>query len=907
MRWSLLALPLLLSTTLAWSRPLAGPFALNTGVTFYLVNPTGAAFDLNVKVFQPWRNGGPFPTLLRVFDPQEKLVLRHEWPGEPNAQPKPEGFRATIAAAGPGVYQVIVNGGYSVAWQQSTVELRTTPELDFGVFGHLEVLTGLKKQFADTYVYLPPGLSKLPVKAAGDLTGLTLLDEAGKPRLELSRDKKTGEVALPQGGERIWRLQAEGDYYTLDTSGYPIILCPNPETARAIHASVDVMPDGTICFHKHQVAAWKLLQEYRKKPQSAYDVPVVPLAKVEMALLKEPGRNTLLFGHYGVMSSLPAILAQQNLDPRSPWYGSIWTWKDKDGEERPNALSDYDRGGDEAFAALTKNLAALYWMKGEFNPYYHNRQLLNRIIVGVLLDQLVMREGEYCNPSNTAYWGIHAFTLEHSQSGAFSLVYKDVPKEVQAIWHAGQQRLTDRFLCGTVGGCTNQWTILLTGLWRYYEGTGEAQYGQDVLRNAGWLVNNLFQGQRPAGFMTEANGPDATYNGITGHSLSVIYHHSQDPALLESLRKCYNLFNHTITPEPDGAWLASSGYCHRTPGDWVQPQYGAGLGPMAAELPEAGLRYPGHGAWAYYEPYTDEAGKTRAEEDLKKAMAYLPPDFFSLEPGPNYSRASGAFDIGFENWRTYQNKYVPGKLPVVAEDRFTRNFGDEFLCVRRPAYYAFLYSGVDYQEWQMDVRPKHADEQYPSNDGLCVFWSPGFGVSLLSKNWGQSRCNTLLVRTVEGETLWPYYMDVKSKYNNDAGTAEITGQIREAGLAYARSYRFLDDRVECTLKITAEKAGRFAGVSECIPYPLDDIKPVMAVSLKGTADKATAIVFADKEGKGHTVALEQPLAVELGKDETTDHYGGKHTYGRALIALPTQWAEGQSFTLKYSLVPSITR
>ncbi|MGE5532616.1 MAG: hypothetical protein ACM3VW_10930 [Bacteroidota bacterium] len=895
---------LLLAVGAGWGMPFAGPFALNSGITFYLVNPEGQAFDLSVKIFQPWRKSVPTPTLLRVLDPQEKLVLRHEWPGETTEKPQPEELKVTVAGAGPGVYQVIVNGGYSVGWSQSTVEIKTTPGLDFGVFGHLDNLAGMKQQFADTYVYLPPGLKTLPVTVGGELTKLVLADEAGTAKLELSKVKKSGEVELPAGGEHVWRLQAEGPFYTINTQGYPIILCPTPESAKAIRASVDVMPDGTICFHKHQVAAWKLLQEYKKKPASAYNVPVVPLAKVEAAMLKEPGRNTLLFGHYGIMSALPALLAQQNLDPKSPWFGSIVTWKDKEGKERPSALADYDRGGEEAFASLNKNLAGLYWMRGEHNPYYHNPQLLNRVIVGALLDQMVMREGEYCNVSNTSYWGTQAFTLEHSQSGAFSLVYKDVPKDVQAVWHAGQQRLTDRMLYGTVGGCTNQWTILLTGLWRYYEGTGEEQYAKDIMRNVGWLENNVFQGQRPAGYMTEANGPDATYNGITGHSLSVIYHHTKDAALLESLRKCYNLFNHTITPEPDDKWLASSGYCHRTPGDWTSPQYGAGLGPMSAVLPEAGLRYPGHGAWAYYEPYTDEAGKAKAEEDLKKVMSYFGTDYFGSE-GSNYARASGAFDIGFENWRIYQNKYVPGKLPVVAEDNFTRSFGDEFLCVRRPAYYAFLYSGTAYQEWQMGARPKDANEQYPSNDGLCVFWTPEFGVSLLTKNWGATRTNTLLVKTAAGEALWPYYIDTKSRYDTGAGTAVLTGKIRGTGLSYERAYRFGDEGVECTLTVTAAEAGQFAAVSECIPYPLEDIKPGMTVSLQGAAGKATGIVFADKGGKGHTVALEQPAAVELGKDETTDHYGGKHVYGRALIALPTDWAAGQTVVLKYRLLPRV--
>ncbi len=909
-RWNATGWLLILAVLPCAAKPFTGPFCLNDGLTFYVVNPTGQAFDLKVTVMQPWRKDRPTPTLLRVFDPQERLVLRHEWPGDVVLTPEPDTYTGQIAAAGPGVYQVVVNGGYSVSWARSTVELQTTPELEFGVFGSLQYLTGVKDQFADSYVHLPPGLPKLPITATDQLVGLKLLDEAGTEKLALDKGKLAGETALPSG-EHVWRLQATGDFYRLDFKGYPIILCPSAESAKAIHAGVDVMPDGTVCFHKHQVAAWKLLQQYKQRPASDYTVQVEPIETLLPGLLKEPGRNTLLFGYYGVLAQLPPILASQNLDSKSPWFGAIHTWRDKEGKAKPgNPLADYDRTGLEAFAALNKDLAALYFMKADFNPYYHNPKLLNRIIIGALLDQMAMREGEYCNVSNTYYGGIHAFTLEHSHSGAFSLVYSDVPPDVQTIWRAGQQRLTDRFLYTTVGGCTNQWTILLVGLWRYFEGTGEEEYKQAVLRNTHWLIDNLFQGQRPAGYMTEANGPDATYNGITGHSLSEIYHHSQDPRILESLRKAYNLFNHTIAPEPDGTWLGSSGYCHRTPGDWVSPQYGAGLGPMSGNLPEAGLRYPGHGTWAYYEPITDEAGRQKAEDDLRKTAHYLPESFFELEAA-NTARASGAFDINFANWRIYENKYLPGKLPCLADEPFTRNFGDEFFCVKRPTYYAFLYCGVAYQEWQMGVRPRHCDEQYPANDGLCMFWSPGFGVSLLTKNWGQSRCNTLLCEVGEGQVLWPYYMDTKSKLDTEAGTAELTGKIRETPLSYRRAYRFLDDGVECALTIKSDADFTCRNLRECLPYPLSDIKPDMHVGLldaQGEAvesgQPAATLRFTNAAGQGHSIVFATPAPIALGQDETVDHYGGKHTYGRALVSLPNRFTAGQEVVLQYRLMPT---
>jgi len=56
-------------------------------------------------------------------------------------------------------------------------------------------------------------------------------------------------------------------------------------------------------------------------------VPVAPLDTLMPELLKEPGRNTLLFGDYGVLSYLPPLLATQNLDPQSPWFGAIHSWR----------------------------------------------------------------------------------------------------------------------------------------------------------------------------------------------------------------------------------------------------------------------------------------------------------------------------------------------------------------------------------------------------------------------------------------------------------------------------------------------------------------------------------------------------------------------------------------------------
>ncbi len=891
----------------ASAAPFEGPYRLSDGITFYIVNPSGGDFDATVRAIDSRRVNNPGPVLIRVFDTSEKMVEHIELPGDVVDKARWEEAQIRVAGAGPGVYQIIVTGLGDVQ-----VDIELSPALEYGLFGHLQYLCGTGDQFGDAYVYLPPGLEKLSVAASQRLESLVLSDADKAEKLALNSERMKGEVTLPGAGEHIWRLSASGPSYRLDFGGVPIILCPSVPTAAAIKASVDIMPDGTVCFHKHQVRAWRLLQEYKKRPASDYAVEVVPIEQFQEALLRAPARNQLLFGHYGVMSALPAILSEQCLDPQSPWFGAIDHWRDDTGVARTNnPMADYARDGREGFAQLNKNLAALYWLDDEFSPYHRNPQLLNRIIVGALLDLLVMREGEYLFPTNIYYYGNHGFALLHSHSGAFSLVYNDVPPEVQEVWHAGQQRVTDRYIYGNVGGCTNQWTVLLAGLWRYYEATGEPWYRDAIIRNTHWLTDGVLwnHGVRAAGYMTEASGPDATYNGITGHYLSWLYHETNDEQILKALRDSYNLFNHTIAPEPAGQWLGSSGYCHRTPGDWVSPQYGAGLGPMSKHLPEAGVRYPDHAPWAYVMPATDGPSRAAAEEQLKTQARYFGEDYFRLESA-NHGRASGGFDISLHNWRSYGNSYMPGKLPMEAEDSFTRNVGDEFFCVRRPGYYAFIFGARDYGEWQSGTRPKEYNHQFPHNDGLCMFWSPEFGVSLLSKNWGAAQGNTLLA-DLGDDIQWPYYWATESSFDTENATVTLTGTIHKTPLRYERVYRFLDDRVECSLTVTADEAISLEALSECIPFPLGEAKPggltatpLSAAGLEvASGSAAKAVHFGNESGEGHIVVLAKGAVVDVGQDHSVDHYGGEHDWGRVLIALPRTWAAGQSETLTYAIMP----
>ena len=587
-----------------------GPFEILDGMTFYLVNRPGAAFSVDLAYrADHHRRHSPRPLLVRVLCPKERLLERRLIAGDStDAEPMPvDKLSLPIPARGPGVYQVVVSGF------GGEVDLVTRPTLPFGVLGHTHWLCGRGSQYADTHVYLPPGLDSWPVKCKGDVGALTVLDADGHPRLELSGSAPSGTVKLPDG-EHVWRFSARGGPrpYKLNFGGHPIILCPDADSARAIRASVDILPDGTVCFHKFQVKARALLERYRRLSAADYAVELPSLQQYEREWLKDPTRNARLFGPYGLYANLPATLHEQNLDPQSPWFGMIYVWHDENGKPRPgNPFAAYDRLSEhlEPSCYWADNLALAYALDESFNPLHKNPALLNRAIVAALQNLMFIGEHE-CDEANPQlyYGGGRAFRME-ALVRAYRPVIGDCPDDVRDVWTEGLRRLVDRFTVSEVATSTNQWSFIWSAFADFHSATGEDWYADVLRRHIRWMTSGAMRGwgQAEAGYMTESGGPDATYNGITLHHLAGLYHQLHDPAVLKSIRRCYDLFNHTVAPEPDGAWLGASDFCCRTPGDWTRPQFGAGLTTMADDVPEAGVRADERPLWIYIPTVAPEA------------------------------------------------------------------------------------------------------------------------------------------------------------------------------------------------------------------------------------------------------------------------------------------------------------
>lgn len=884
-----------------------GSFLVSDAAYFYVVNPTGAAFELRMR----WQDAAQAemdrPLLVRIFDPQEKRILRHDDPGERTPGPAQE-HSATlkIPASGAGVYQVAVSAF------ACDFSFETEPALEYGVYAS-PTLRGKADQFRDSFIFIPAGLPRLPVRVEGAIERLSLLDEQGAAQLELRDVNPAGEVHVAPGAVgKVWKLAIESKAdYRLGFDDLPVILCPSADAAKAIHASVDVLDDGTVCFHKFQIKIHDILKKYRAMPPSAFAVKPPVLVRDKAAWVRQPTRNLLLTGPYGVYSALDTVLQEQNLDASSPWFGTIGTWRRPGGGPRQDdPWAACDRLGLMQVSPAATVLGAVCSIGEPFNTLSHDEALKRRVIIACLQDLMLLREHELPLPRVIGYQGgDRAFVFPHFTQ-AFPWMIHECPPDVQAAWTEGIERFADRQAITQIASVVNQWTSIIRGLADVAAGTDDPWYGAMVKRHLRWLwtCNQWGLGQKPAGYYDEALGPDGTYAGISTHNLACVYERTKDKELLESLRRCINLLNHTVAPEPDGSWLGASSYAHRTPGDWSSPQWGAGIGMLADDLPEAAA-HMGR-AWMTAFPARDAQSLVQAEQTLTSRLAYLDRDAFRNQAiGPTVLAAGP--EIAFAVWEHYAADPMRGTLPMVPATPFARNFGDEFFCVRRPGYYAMLYAGRSMLDSQKADRPRDAHKQHPRNGGgLSMFWSPAFGSSILGKNWSAYAAQTILAEH-DGNADWEDYWSIQNVFDETSAEATITGRIMDQPMGFTRRWRFLDACAECQITLKADADARFDNMWECFPYPLD--KPgSMRVTLLDESGQAippsggrpaSAVLFASQRRESHLIVFASPRACEIGVERCTDALEGKHEYGRVLAALPRQWKAGEERTSRWCMMP----
>jgi hypothetical protein len=244
---------------------------------------------------------------------------------------------------------------------------------------------------------------------------------------------------------------------------------------------------------------------------------------------------------------------------------------------------------------------------------------------------------------------------------------------------------------------------------------------------------------------------------------------------------------------------------------------------------------------------------------------------------------------------------------MVADDRFTRAFGDEFFCVRRPSYYSFLYAGRPMDGWQKSRQPRDPLKQFPRNGGgLCMFWSPDFGSSLLARNWSVEAAQSIIAVRADGTTDWEEYWSVSNKLDAEHGTADITGNLGSTPIRFDRNVQFHDDRVIMDLQLEATSAIELKAMFESFPFPLDKPASLRAVLVNDQgrpveSGMARGIAFLSDLPQAHLVVFDQPRQCSVGTVKSTDDYGRPREHGRVLAALPAHCKPGAVHHARWSI------
>jgi len=676
----------------------------------------------------------------------------------------------------------------------------------------------------------------------------------------------------------------------------PTILCPDEATARNIRGSAEFLPDGTQVWHKFQKEMWKQMRAISPADLEVQpDKSFVPLLD---ELLKEPVRNAELFHNYGALRHIRYTLENQNLDPKSIWYGSIYNWRKYEQEgvrwDRWSSFPDFAMSR----VGSPNNLAAAYAVPARVNPYGGDNNLLNRVILAAFADLLRIHEDDSTKNGTDSdmdpYASMTGFPMNQNYAFPYGLCARDVSPELRALWTEGYRHAVVRYPFYRVS-CENQsahWLVTYYVL--HHVGDAKAGYERLAHDYCVMMCDPELNAFMKTGYQEEAYGPDCTYQGLTCSEIAQYHAWSGDEAAKEGLRRIYEFFNHTVAPEPNGQVWGAGNFSHRTQFGWNHPQYGAGRLLMAGALPEAGL-------WRHDADPTDEQNIARATACIQ-AEVNRPYDVGLYEAGTLMGGFSGAiYTGGYSNWNNYpQSVDKSGVLPVVREEQFTRNINDEFFAIRRPAYYALVYVGHTAPEWvksRISFKPK---QYWPrTGGGLSLLWTPKYGSGIVSMNYTAYMNHQVLAELGEEKVSWPDYWSVSHKWDEQAGVLTVNSRMFDLPISIARTHRFLDEGVKEELTVTCDEDVSVKGLFEQIPVLKS--KPGFELQVIGTEEACTGVWTGDDNGQGCLIKFDQPVRIAFGEDQELKWYSEVQTNAVLLVDLGATHKQGDVVKIAYLL------
>jgi hypothetical protein len=860
------------------ARP-AGPFKAQS-VAFYVVHhggPLAVTLIVNRPDAEIADNGGirfPHAVFWQAFDHEERPVDRRTYRFE---TPDERGRRFTVEFedTAPGVYQV---RAAKTAGNSMTFDLETKPACSVAVMP-VRCRLGMsgRDQFADAYVYAPPGTGEVRLHSYAAKVELMSLDGTAAGASDLDG----GRCAVVPG--TVYRLRATPTWEasSFGLSGMPPILCADPDTARNIRGSVEIAPDGRILHHRFQLRMWEWMHSL-----TADDLAVAPadLAALREYWLGDP-KNAGLLGITGPFNHIPKILRTQNLEPDSPEYGK---------------------------GICASWLGPAYVIDKPFNPYRRNPAVLNRLLLYEFAVYLGLAENGTFSADNWNHYS-GGDGLTYGKRG-FQFGYVAPHMEDSALrdlWFEGVSRPLDRWAFSRVS-CENQTSSFAAGMYCLYMGSGRDVYktlAHDFVANLfDPGMNRFFR----TGYLQERYGPDATYQGLCTAELAFYFRLSGDETA--GLQRIYGLLNHTVAPEPDGTLRGASNFSHRTSGSWVNKQYNAGVALMSGELPEAGV-------W-YTPPPTPEERDAERLEAIERGLDTHWDDEW-------YEKNMRWMDsYVYHPWLRFFNTYLlptetirPGQWPATLAVHSIRDANGEFLFVRKPAYYAAVYTGSTSHKWvrnSVKHLPYHDGWQMEEGvlvptttaakknawwptQGLSMLWTEQAGSLVLGKNWNVYTANIVRADLPDGKVDWPDYWEFAHDLSADRAQLKTRAPMLELPLVVTRELRFTDDGVAQELTLAAGEPVATRRLVEQIPFLQTPETELMsrkgAVWQPGLAQSVDAVWVGKTGDRGMLVAFTAPVRVTRGP--TSSHH--RQQLGLLEVDLPRSISAGEQATLSYTL------
>ncbi len=905
-----------------------GAFTPQPALTIYLAHEGGAE-KLRLTARRGARLEGD-RLMVRFFDPDENLLLRqYVEPGQMVDSFGPGGgeiwgiplqipvlpqagellYASELPLAAAGVYQLRLTAGAN-----NTVAAVSLPRpAAWGVSFQNGSFTPWDPELREVFIYVPPHAETLHLIGGA----ATLRDEAGAVLAELADAKERTEKKITvTKTDTVWSLTfADPKNWNLRAWGFPFIMCPTAEAARAIKASVEVLPDGTTVCHKFQARIKALLPELLKVEHIGRAEELLkPLPERREEWLKDPVRSQHLLGGYSVFPHVETALRGQCVDPAAFWAGALpkisadqVDWRDYAAKAAPENRWDrlgpipgFWAGGSPHNGPMAENLARVAVLDAPFNPYYGKTELLYRAAAGCLFDLMTLGEDEVWyngGAESDPYPGFMGFHVAQKTFPAFALAAPRLPAEVRELWGEALRHIVDRGYPDALVTCRNQSSHFLVAYQAFAEGTGQA--GDYELAKA--YARRFIAGLHPAGFAIEQCGPDATYNGMTHWHMGLYQRMSNDPQMLEAIRKSYYFFDHTVAPEPGGQAFGASNFAHRTADGFHHEQWGGARGIVGSRLTEVGV-------WDQAANRNPEKRLAEATRAVEGALAKLP------EPKPQ--------NIDGPRYDYFGEPKAGGVWPAAESKPFVRDIAGQLVAVKRPGYYAAIYVGhpapdKHYIGGREKFRVPLANDAENTGaeaqkrfctpflgGGLSLFWTPEYGNALLAMNWTPVAHHGLLATTTEDKRYWEDYFATQYQLDSAAGRLTIKGRIESLPLAYERAYEFADQELRITLTLTAEAGVSLKSLVENLPVVQGPAKAAGAkLEVPGEAEnraQADKFTVRDDSGRGVEVSFGQAWSLAVQRNGPRIH---DLQIGRVQVELPREFKAGETIRLVYALRP----